>query len=87
MSNFVASIIGGFWYFATLTEIPITHALMKLGMAKGPVMALLLAGPALSLPNLIVIWKIMGSLRASVFIILVIIMSTFAGVLFGTFCG
>jgi len=82
-SNFVASIIGTFWYFATLTEIPITQALMKLGMQNGPVLALLLAGPALSLPNILVIWKVMGSLRVIIFIILVIVMSTFAGMLFG----
>jgi uncharacterized membrane protein YraQ (UPF0718 family) len=87
MSNFAASIIGTFWYFATLTEIPITHALMKLGMHDGPVMALLLAGPALSLPNLIVIWKVMGSLRTIVFIVLVVVMSTAAGMFFGTFWG
>ncbi len=86
-SNFVASIIGTFWYFATLTEIPITHALMKLGMHNGPVLALLLAGPALSLPNILVIWKVIGSLKTMVFIVLVIFMSTIVGVLFGTFWG
>lgn len=86
-ANFVASIIGAFWYFATLTEIPITNALMNLGMHKGPVLALLLAGPALSLPSILVIRKVMGNLKTLVFVVLVIAMSTFAGMLFGTFCG
>ncbi len=86
-ANFVASIIGAFWYFATLTEIPITNALMNLGMHKGPVLALLLAGPALSLPSILVIRKIMGNLKTLVFVVLVVVMSTFAGMLFGTFWG
>jgi hypothetical protein len=84
-SNLVASVIGAFWYFATLTEIPITQALMNLGMHKGPVLALLLAGPALSLPSMIVIQRIMGTLKTIVFVGLVIIMSTVVGMLFGTF--
>ena len=84
-ANLVASVIGTFWYFATLTEIPITQALMKLGMHNGPVLALLLAGPALSLPNILVIRKVMGDLRTLVFIILVVVMSTIVGMLFGTF--
>jgi len=82
-SNLVASVIGTFWYFATLTEIPITQALMKLGMHNGPVLALLLAGPALSLPNILVIRKVMGTRRTLVFISLVIVMSTVVGILFG----
>jgi uncharacterized membrane protein YraQ (UPF0718 family) len=86
-SNFIASVIGAFWYFATLTEIPITQALMNLGMHKGPVLALLLAGPALSLPSMIVIQKIMGTKKAVVFISLVIIMATITGMFFGTFWG
>jgi uncharacterized membrane protein YraQ (UPF0718 family) len=84
-SNLVASIIGAFWYFATLTEIPITQALIKLGMHKGPVLALLLAGPALSLPNILVIRKIMGNAKTIVFILLVVVMSTMAGMFFGAF--
>jgi hypothetical protein len=84
-SNLVASVIGAFWYFATLTEIPITQALMNLGMHKGPVLALLLAGPALSLPSMIVIQRIMGTLKTIVFVGLVIIMSTVVGMFFGTF--
>ncbi len=82
-ANLVASVIGTFWYFATLTEIPITQALMKLGMHNGPVLALLLAGPALSLPNILVIRKVMGTRRTLVFISLVIVMSTIVGTLFG----
>jgi hypothetical protein len=84
-ANLVASVIGAFWYFATLTEIPITQALMKLGMHNGPVLALLLAGPALSLPSMLVIQKIMGTKKAAVFIFLVIVMSTFTGMIFGAY--
>ena len=86
-SNLVASVIGAFWYFATLTEIPITQALMTLGMDKGPVLALLLAGPALSLPSMIVIQRIMGTAKMLVFVILVVIMATITGMLFGAFWG
>jgi len=86
-SNVVASVIGAFWYFATLTEVPITQALMKLGMHKGPVLALLLAGPALSLPNILVIRSVMGNKRTFVFCVLVVIMSTIAGMLFGVVFG
>ena len=86
-ANLVASVIGAFWYFATLTEIPITQALMNLGMHKGPVLALLLAGPALSLPSMIVLQRIMGTKKAVVFILLVIIMATITGMFFGVFWG
>jgi uncharacterized membrane protein YraQ (UPF0718 family) len=84
-SNLVASVIGAFWYFATLTEIPITQALMNLGMQRGPVLALLLAGPALSLPSILVIRKVVGNLKVIVFAILVVVMSTIVGMLFGAF--
>jgi uncharacterized membrane protein YraQ (UPF0718 family) len=84
-SNVVASVIGAFWYFATLTEIPITQALMGLGMHKGPVLALLLAGPALSLPSILVIRKVIGDVKTTVFVILVIVMSTIVGMIFGAF--
>jgi len=84
-SNLVASVIGAFWYFATLTEIPITEALMKLGMHKGPVLALLLAGPALSLPNILVIRKVMGNTKTIAFTVIVVVASTIAGLLFGVF--
>jgi len=86
-SNLVASVIGAFWYFATLTEIPITQALMKLGMHKGPVLALLLAGPALSLPSILVLRKVMGNAKAAVFVLLVVVMSTIVGMFFGAFWG
>jgi uncharacterized membrane protein YraQ (UPF0718 family) len=86
-ANLVASVIGAFWYFATLTEIPITGALMNLGMHKGPVLALLLAGPALSLPNMLVIRKVMGTRKLLVFILLVVVMSTVTGMFFGAFWG
>jgi uncharacterized membrane protein YraQ (UPF0718 family) len=82
-ANLAASVIGAFWYFATLTEIPITQALMGLGMHKGPVLALLLAGPALSLPSIIVLFKIMGYKKTIVFTALVIVMSTIVGMIFG----
>jgi hypothetical protein len=84
-ANLAASVIGAFWYFATLTEIPITQALMNLGMHKGPVLALLLAGPALSLPSIIVLFKIMGYKKTIVFTTLVIVMSTIVGMIFGAF--
>ena len=86
-SNLVASVIGAFWYFATLTEIPITQALMKLGMHKGPVLALLLAGPALSLPSILVIRKVIGNIKTIVFVLLVVVMSTIVGMFFGVFWG
>jgi uncharacterized protein len=84
-SNLVASVIGAFWYFATLTEIPITQALMGLGMHKGPVLALLLAGPALSLPSIIVLFKVMGYKKTIVFTALVVVMSAIVGMFFGAF--
>jgi hypothetical protein len=82
-SNLIASVVGAFFYFATLTEVPITEMLMKLGMAKGPALALLLAGPALSLPSMLVIRSIMGTKKALVFIALVVMMATVTGIIFG----
>ncbi len=84
-SNFVASMIGGMWYFATLTEIPILEALLGLGMGRGPALALLLAGPALSLPSIAVIYSVIGFKKTFVFVALTIIMSTAAGMVFGWF--
>lgn len=84
-ANFTASILGAFMYFATLTEIPILQGLMGLGMGKGPALALLLAGPALSLPNMLVIRSVMGTKKTLVFIGLVVVMSTFSGFVYGTF--
>lgn len=82
-ANFFAAIVGAFFYFATLTEIPITQILMKFGMAKGPVLALLLAGPAVSLPNMLVIRKIMGTKKMLAFTGLVVLMATITGIVFG----
>ncbi len=84
-SNFVASIIGGMWYFATLTEIPILEALLGLGMGRGPALALLLAGPALSLPSIAVIYSVIGFKKTLTFVVLTVIMSTFVGMIFGWF--
>ena len=82
-SNFVASFVGMFWYFATLTEIPITQMLIRLGMGKGPALALLLAGPALSVPSILVINKIIGWRKTLVFCALIIGFSTIVGYVFG----
>jgi uncharacterized membrane protein YraQ (UPF0718 family) len=83
LSCFIASFLGALMYFATLTEVPIVRAFTDLGMGKGPTLALLLAGPALSLPNMLVIRKIMGIQKTLVYIILVVIMATLAGYIFG----
>jgi len=82
-SNLVASVIGAFWYFATLTEIPICEALGKLGMSPGPMLALLLAGPAVSLPNMLVLRSVMGTKKMLVFTGLVIVMATVTGMVYG----
>lgn len=86
-SNLVASGIGAFWYFATLTEIPICEALGKLGMAPGPMLALLLAGPAVSLPNMLVLRGVMGTRKMLVFTGLTIVMATVTGVVYGLLAG
>jgi hypothetical protein len=86
-ANFFASIVGAFMYFATLTEIPILQGLIGAGMGKGPALALLLSGPALSLPNMLVIRSVIGTKKTIVYVILVIIMSTIAGIVFGKFIG
>lgn len=72
-------------YFATLTEVPILKAFVDLGMGKGPALALLLAGPALSLPNMLVIRSILGTKKALVYIALVVVTSTLMGMIFGSF--
>ncbi|MCX8109118.1 MAG: permease [Verrucomicrobiae bacterium] len=82
-SNLVASAVGAFWYFATLTEIPICEALGKLGMAPGPMLALLLAGPAVSLPNMLVLRSVMGTKKMLVFTGLTILMATVTGMIYG----
>ncbi len=86
-SNFIASFAGAFMYFATLTEVPILQGLLGSGMGKGPALALLLAGPALSLPNMLVIRSVMGTRKTVVFVSLVIIMATFSGLIYGAFFG
>ncbi|WP_435051681.1 permease [Desulfoferrobacter suflitae] len=82
-ANFFAAIVGAFMYFATLTEVPILQGLIGSGMGKGPALALLLAGPALSLPNMLVIRSVMGTKKTVVFVTLVVIMSTICGMIFG----
>lgn len=84
-SNLFASVVGALMYFATLTEIPILQGLLGAGMGKGPALALLLAGPALSLPNMLVIRSILGTKKALVFIFLVVTMATLSGMIFGNF--
>ena len=82
-ANLFASFAGAFMYFATLTEIPILQGLIENGMGDGPALALLLAGPALSLPNMLVIRSVLGTKKTAVFVILVIIMSTLCGMVYG----
>jgi uncharacterized membrane protein YraQ (UPF0718 family) len=82
-SNLFASVAGAFMYFATLTEVPILQGLIGAGMGKGPALALLLAGPALSLPNMLVIRSVMGTKKTAVFVSLVVVMATVSGMIYG----
>jgi len=82
-ANFFASIVGAFMYFATLTEVPILQGLIGSGMGRGPALALLLAGPALSLPSMIAIAGIMGIKKTAVYCFVVVILSTTAGMVYG----
>lgn len=82
-ANFIASVAGALMYFATLTEIPILQGLLGAGMGKGPALALLLAGPALSLPSMLVMGSIMGVKKTATFCGIIVILSTIAGVLYG----
>lgn len=82
-SNFFASLVGAFMYFATLTEIPILQGLMVAGMGKGPALALLLAGPSLSLPNMLVIRGVIGTQKTLVYVALVVFMATVSGLIYG----
>ncbi len=82
-ANLFASIAGAFMYFATLTEVPILQGLIGNGMGQGPALALLLAGPALSLPNMLVIRSVLGTKKTVVFVLLVVIFATLSGILFG----
>jgi uncharacterized protein len=86
-ANLFASVAGAFMYFATLTEVPILQGLLGAGMGQGPALALLLAGPALSLPNMLVIRSIMGTQKTAVFVSLVVVMATISGLIFGTIMG
>jgi uncharacterized membrane protein YraQ (UPF0718 family) len=86
-ANLFASVAGAFMYFATLTEVPILQGLLGSGMGKGPALALLLAGPALSLPNMLVIRSVMGTRKTLVFVLLICVMAAITGKIFGTFWG
>jgi uncharacterized membrane protein YraQ (UPF0718 family) len=83
LANFISSVVGAFMYFATLTEVPILQGLIGSGMGKGPALALLLAGPALSLPAMLVLRSIMGLKKTAVYVSLVIVMATLTGLLYG----
>ncbi len=83
-ANIIAAAAGALMYFATLTEVPILQGLLGAGMGKGPALALLLAGPALSLPNMLVIGSIMGVKKTATFCCIIVIMSTIAGMIYGT---
>lgn len=86
-ANFFASFAGALMYFATLTEVPILQGLIGNGMGKGPALALLLAGPALSLPNMLVIRSVLGTKKTLVFVMLVVVMATISGLLYGQIVG
>jgi len=86
-ANFFASFAGALMYFATLTEVPILQGLIGNGMGNGPALALLLAGPALSLPNMLVIRSVMGTKKTLVFVTLVVVMATISGMIYGRIAG
>lgn len=85
LSTLLASVLGAFMYFSTLTEVPIVQGLLGAGMGKGPALALLLAGPALSLPNMLVIRTIIGTQKTLVYCVLVVVMATTTGFIYGSF--
>ena len=85
LSSFLATVFGQIMYFATMTEAPFVDTLMKLGMGKGPALALLLTGPGMSLPNMLAIAKVFGVKKAAVYILLIMILGTFVGWFFGNF--
>ena len=84
-STLLASVVGAFMYFSTLTEVPIVQGLIGAGMGKGPALALLLAGPALSLPNMLVIRSILGTGKTVTYCMLVVVMATLTGFVFGNY--
>ena len=83
LASFGAALVGALMYFATLTEIPILQGLIGSGMGKGPALALLLAGPALSLPSMLVIQSVLGTRKTLAFVTIVVVLSTIAGFLYG----
>lgn len=85
LSNFFAAIAGACMYFATLTEIPIVQGLLGSGMAQGPALALLLAGPSLSLPSMLIIGSELGMRKTAAYVVLVVLLSTLAGLLYSIF--
>ncbi len=82
-ANLIGSVVGALFYFATLTEVPITQALLEHGMARGPALALLLAGPALSLPNMLVLARVMGPKKTLAFCTIIVVAATCAGMIYG----
>jgi uncharacterized membrane protein YraQ (UPF0718 family) len=82
-ATLIGSVVGALFYFATLTEVPITQALIEHGMARGPALALLLAGPALSLPNMLVLVKVMGVKKTAAFSVIIVIAATITGLIYG----
>jgi uncharacterized membrane protein YraQ (UPF0718 family) len=86
-ANLFASVAGAFMYFATLTEVPILQGLLGSGMGQGPALALLLAGPALSLPSMLVIRSLLGTKKTIVYVLLVVVMATITGMIYGTLAG
>jgi hypothetical protein len=87
LANLFSSIVGAFMYFATLTEVPVLQGLLGSGMGKGPALALLLAGPALSLPSMLVLRSIMGTKKVAVYVALVVVMATVSGLIYGALFG
>lgn len=85
-ANFLSSVVGAFMYFATLTEVPILQGLIGSGMGQGPALALLLAGPALSLQSMLVLRTVMGTKKTIVYVLLVVVMATITGLIYGAFC-
>jgi len=86
-ATLIASVAGAFMYFATLTEVPILQGLLGSGMGKGPALALLLAGPALSLPNMLVLRSVLGTTKTIVYVALVVVMATSSGMIYGAIMG
>jgi len=86
-ANLLASVFGSLMYFSTLTEVPIVKAFLDMGMGKGPALALLLAGPSLSLPNMLVVRNVMGTKKTIVYVLIVVALSTVTGLVFGSIVG